>query len=329
MPCPEQTRDQEAHDERLRRRLDDQPQESQLSWYKIGNISLMEVLEDPEPWLKGSAWRQRGWTFQEELCSNRAVYFLENNFLFKCGEATWRADVALEDPTSADGSMLSGFYDDHRHRTRSLIRQPCATDRQEVIDVFRKLVHGYVIRRLSREYDVEKVFSGVANAFRESIGPLYRDIPEKMFGDAIEGCWAWDLLLTRRHGFPTWSWTGWTRQTTIPNPNYDGYLPQTISTVKNPEIGIAPVRAQKGDGPLLRFFRFTRDAPPAPLFTADSVRKFPASERATSSLFDHHFVPDLAEIERRHGTILVVEPGPMNDYLAFYEPGLSLHQTQR
>jgi len=286
----------------------------QLSWCKIGSSSVMEVLEDPEAWLKDSIWRQRGWTFQEELFSNRVVYFLENNLLFRCGGATWRADIALEDLTLTGGNMSSSaFHDDYRHRVHSLIRKPYATGRLEAIDLFRKLVHVYMIRQLTREDDIEKAFSGVANALLESVGPLYRGIPEKVFGEVIEGCWSWDLLLARRHGFPTWSWTGWTRQITIPDPDYEGSSPSTISVAKSPEIGIDPARALEGNRPLLRFFRLSRDARSKALFTDDSVRQFSPGEYP----FDH-FVPDLDEIQGRHQHILALKPGLMEDYLAFF-----------
>ena len=40
----------------------------QLAKCKAGGTFLMEVLEDPEAWLRDSTWRKRGWTLQEELC---------------------------------------------------------------------------------------------------------------------------------------------------------------------------------------------------------------------------------------------------------------------
>ncbi|KAK1752631.1 hypothetical protein QBC47DRAFT_432236 [Echria macrotheca] len=296
-----------------------------LRWCKIGDISVMEALEDPESWLRDSTWRKRGWTFQEELFSNRVVYFLRTNLLFKCGKATWRADIALEYLQSTGSETLPAYNDHYRHSVRSLMRQPHSTDRREAIDIFRKLVHAYMIRKLTREDDIERAFLGIANALRESIGPLYCGIPEKIFGEVIEGCWSWDLLLPRRDGFPSWSWVGWMRHIAIePEPEpvlYIGPGPiREVSSIKYPEIGISAARPSKRDRrPLLRFFRFTQGsvARPEPLFAADSTREVP--ESGPVSFLYNHFVPDPDEIQQRHQKMLAEMPGRMmKPFLVFF-----------
>ncbi|KAK0616710.1 heterokaryon incompatibility protein-domain-containing protein [Immersiella caudata] len=275
----------------------------QLSQCKVGNTSLMEIMENPDAWLRDSIWRQRGWTFQEELCSNRVVYFLENNLLFTCGEATWRADVALEHLPSA---VAPEYQDDHRQRIRGLTCQPDSMDRQELIGLFRKLVHGYMLRTLTRDDDIENAFSGVANALCGLLGPLYHGIPERIFGEVIEGCWCWDLILDRRQGFPSWSWTGWRR----------ALLPET-GKVKDPEIGISPARAQTASGPLLKFFRLSRyGATPQPLFDRTVV------SHSENSFLNDHFRPDADEINKGLKKVLAqAQQAPKNsstDYIAFF-----------
>lgn len=70
-----------------------------------------------------------------------------------------------------------------------------AEDSQDLLVLFRDLVKKYMQRTLSRTDDMENAFAGVAGILEPLIGPAYLGIPERMFGEVIQGCWFWDSSL--------------------------------------------------------------------------------------------------------------------------------------
>ncbi|KAK5658458.1 hypothetical protein OQA88_1847 [Cercophora sp. LCS_1] len=270
--------------------------------HQVMGASFTEVFETLTPWLKDSLWRERGWTFQEELCSSTILFFLQNNAVFSCREATWRADVHLENTAKRLENMSN-----ERDFVGEMVRHPNAVSRTESISLFRKLVDQYTLRDLTRPEDVEKAFAGVANLLKDSIGPLYRGIPENMFGEVLGGCWYWDVPLERRVGFPSWSWTGWKRNITWEENKLRPSVTKRV--IKDPEIGISPPEKQL-DSYLLKIFRFGRDEEPRPLFQS-------TSEQTLSGPFADHFTPDHAEIAQQYRR-LSNRSRPVPDCIAFY-----------
>ncbi|KAM7192068.1 Heterokaryon incompatibility protein (HET) domain containing protein [Naviculisporaceae sp. PSN 640] len=308
---------------------------------KLENLRFIEILQDPGHWLATCLWRTRGWTFQEEICSKRVVYLLPNNVLFRCQQSTWRADVHLENvtligtnpTTSPNDSSITGFI--QLDAVRDLIANPYIDD-EDIIESFQALVHAYISRRLTRADDIENAFAGVAAMIEPRLGPLFHGIPEKFFGQVLEGCWYWDVFLNRRDGgtpvpFPSWSWTGW------------------ILDEKYPEIGIkavTPYNHAKSTRTLLKFYKFTRDEV-KPLFTEGHSRSTSQENQnsssnpstALSSSFlkfspkysgdvpaalavsedtKPHFTPDSEEVFARHKKLLSTQGVKSQDCIAFF-----------
>lgn len=174
--------------------------------YDIPGLPLAKLPLTTGPSLAASTWRARGWTFQEELCSQRALVMLPEVIVFNCPSAIYREDLEFEigrlehNRASRESlTFLSGALQGLEHASQ-----------EQRLGLFQDLVKQYMRRTLSRQDDVENAFAGVAGILAPFIGALYHGIPEDHFREAIHGCWFWNTSAVRRKGgFPSWSWTGW------------------------------------------------------------------------------------------------------------------------
>jgi hypothetical protein len=162
-------------------------------------FQLAPIWRDPVEVVSRTTWRTRGWTFQEELCSSRALVILDGFIFFSCPEALWREDVHLEQGSTEWGNGLNFI--------RPFLSQQSNTGPGQ-IKFFRGLVNQYLQRHLTRSDDVENAFAGIAGLLKPIIGDLHHGIPKSLFSEILNGCWFWDELLERRPGFPSWSWLG-------------------------------------------------------------------------------------------------------------------------
>lgn len=167
-----------------------------------GGLRLHRVPLSTRLSIEACPWRMRGWTFQEELCSRRAVVLLPEVMVFSCQTAVWREDLDLETGESLETDQ--GLESVSRLLLSRGTMQP-----ETKISLFRDLVKQYIQRTLSRTDDMENAFAGVAGMLEPTLGPMYHGIPEEAFEEVLSGCWSGDTTLRRRHGFPSWSWTGW------------------------------------------------------------------------------------------------------------------------
>lgn len=174
--------------------------------YNIPGLPLAKLPSTTGPSLAASTWRTRGWTFQEELCSQRALVMLPEVVIFNCPSAIYREDLEFEigrlehNQASREGlTILSGALQGLKNASQ-----------EQLLGLFQDLVKQYMRRTLTRQDDIENAFAGVAGILAPFIGALYNGIPEVHFREAIHGCWFWDTSFVRRIGnFPSWSWTGW------------------------------------------------------------------------------------------------------------------------
>ena len=245
-------------------------------FWTIEGVDLMMIPAEPRLLLEASHWRKRGWTFKEELCSNRALIFLPNLVMFSCQEATWREDVYLEEePAQLHGDGLLSVANIGRggNLHRGAIR------------TFQGLASQYLDRTLSRTRDIENAFAGVTGLMEGLVGPLCHGVPERFFGDVIDGCWFWDHLVEARASFPRWSWTGW---------QY---------TAKHIEEGGITALPTWVDTPLLTFFLVSDELQPL----------------SSSTPYDchEHFVPDHDKMMRISSGLAAGGHGK-GDLLIFY-----------
>lgn len=232
----------------------------------IAGLPFMKLPASMKYSVESSKWKTRGWTFQEELCSQRLLVLLPDRAVFTCPSALCREDLCFEvsldthtSQNSREGLTLLSVT----------IRSLENASREQQIDLFQGLVKQYMHRTFSRDDDMENAFAGVSRMLEPVIGPSYHGIPEKYFAETIHGCWFWDTSLIRREGgFPSWSWVGWI------------YGPQQS------DVGIRPMAGQHC---VLHFYRWDAD---------NGIQKLGPSSPPLEALGDEsplkfsHFVPD-------------------------------------
>lgn len=248
--------------------------------HTLGSVKLCRTPEQPGAILQESKWRTRGWTFQEELCSSRLLVFLPDLVFYSCSEALWREDVCLETkrhaPPPGSGGELKSIH----------LRIQDNVSSSQAVEVFRDLVMQYCARSLSRPGDVENAFAGIAGILEPIVGPLYHGIPERYFRPVITGCWYWGAALSRRLGFPSWSWMGW------------------LYTSDVAETGIKPLDPEFDHGFFLHFYKLS-DGSCKPLFIEESK-------------LHEHFAPNTEQVEHKYGKIQDLAATGHLDLIAFF-----------
>jgi hypothetical protein len=159
--------------------------------------------------LRTCPWNERAWTLQERICSRRNIIFQDNKVLFHCARAKWDEDMYLEDvtPTLRDTS--------HELVPLSLLLQALGesespVDREKDIwEYLTTLQHEYLRRKMSDDMDILNAFNGITGMLTAyGMGNFLFGLPEKAFHRHI-GWTARTGPSTRRPGFPSWSWAGW------------------------------------------------------------------------------------------------------------------------
>lgn len=237
--------------------------QSQMA-YNIHNLPLLKLPASIKYSIGGSNWKTRGWTFQEELCSQRLLVMLPYCAVFACASALCREDLGFEVSHSSQDPQdsLEGLT-----LLSATIKSLESASLERWTALFQGLVKQYIHRSFSRDDDIENAFFGVSRMLEPIIGPSYHGIPENCFSEIIHGCWFWDTSLVRRTpGFPSWSWVGWI------------YRPEQT------EVGI---NAMAGQSTVLQFYRWEAGiqklGQPSPHLEAVSDERL--------SIFKH-FIPD-------------------------------------
>jgi len=149
-----------------------------------------------------SAYKQRGWTFQEEVLSRRALFFTDIGLEWRCQEvSSQEQNLEMKRPafTYVDLTIV-----------RADTLWPC-------LKKYDNLVSSYLKRRLTYEEDILRAFSGILGALRGSMsGGFLFGLPQEFFDAAL--LWIPKEHLTRRkdvgngiekYALPSWSWAGW------------------------------------------------------------------------------------------------------------------------
>ncbi|KAI3320688.1 HET-domain-containing protein [Xylariaceae sp. AK1471] len=193
------------------------------------NLSLMNVLKLDDAY-QDCAWRTRGWTFQEGLCSRRALVVTADQVFWSCETAKYCENIAFEDfPTVVNSgdvvfNVLSG------HRVFGEFGGANFSYKE-----LSSMVAAYCKRSLSVQGDILNAFTGVLNRVALNTGhEFYWGHSVSCMFDLslawVNIVWYPDAELpsvkvaTRRREkyrvyaadgssydvpFPSWSWLGW------------------------------------------------------------------------------------------------------------------------
>lgn len=154
--------------------------------------------------LQGSAWNERGWTYQEGALARRIAFFGGHDVSFLCGAGHWR------------GCLHSGRYGHSAHitdlnlRSRShytLLANEWLRDSEWSFGDFEITLSVFSERKLSYESDKLNAIAGCLNMLGRQKGMHFvHGLPSVDFHYALLWRGEYDR---RRPGFPSWSWAGW------------------------------------------------------------------------------------------------------------------------
>ncbi|KAK1513730.1 hypothetical protein CABS01_07136 [Colletotrichum abscissum] len=161
-------------------------------------------VEDFEALLAASAWSRRGWCYQEQVLSHRAILFTANGIFFQCQEALYDLEgVQLPEPEFPSTSLSPS------QRVGGLLNIPYG----ESLEYFLSAVELYSKRNFTYANDKISAFQGV---FHRHEGLM--DGKSSMFHFGLPTCafdqtFCWETPKHNPHlrnpNFPSWSWLGW------------------------------------------------------------------------------------------------------------------------
>ncbi|KAK1546484.1 hypothetical protein CPAR01_00451 [Colletotrichum paranaense] len=161
-------------------------------------------VEDFEALLAASAWSRRGWCYQEQVLSHRAILFTANGIFFQCQEALYDLEgVQLPKPEFPSTSLSPS------QRVGGLLNIPYG----ESLEYFLSAVELYSKRNFTYANDKISAFQGV---FHRHEGLM--DGKSSMFHFGLPTCafdqtFCWETPKHNPHlrnpNFPSWSWLGW------------------------------------------------------------------------------------------------------------------------
>jgi len=174
---------------------------------QISSRVKLAVLPDLELKTEQTVYETHAWTFQEMLLSRRRFIFLGGMAYFQCERRTCREDFCARKPDvvmsilqRADTSTSAAAYFGNR---AGRFYGPGETSE--------RLMQAYTRRSLSVQSDILKGFDGLQTQLgqKKNIHFFY-GMPIEYIDSAL--LWAPKRHDTRRAGFPSFSWAGWTGQ---------------------------------------------------------------------------------------------------------------------
>lgn len=185
-------------------------------------VSKFEVLHR-------TAYKSRGWTFQELLLSKRLLFLTEYQALFHCDLSLRSEAVPKEDFKN------TGQYGHGNITLQSNGGLP--RDSDTILNSYCAMIKEYTVRQLSYEEDIENAFSGLASILDEWCGgsPVVHGMMSSFFGYSMQWTFQQDQGFyntytaketgKKRAAFPSWSWVAWTASVSNICNHSAAYLP--------------------------------------------------------------------------------------------------------
>jgi hypothetical protein len=182
-------------------------------------LTLVSSLENPRHIITDSAWMTRGWTYQEGLLSRRRLIFTDQQVYFQCSSMHCFESVSTPAKVLASMSEHNGIFANHQlYPSKGFADEP---------KDFLQRINEYADKSLSYEGDILKAVAGVLRVFESSpvpfrhiwglpLYPISLSTTDRAMESLIASL-TWQVevegdegdVMTRRDGFPSWSWVGW------------------------------------------------------------------------------------------------------------------------
>ncbi|KAI9150560.1 HET-domain-containing protein [Paramyrothecium foliicola] len=206
---------------------------------KVGKHVLVSTLNDPVASIRQSRWSTRGWTYQEGLLSRRRLIFTDEQVYFEC-QSMYCCEVLntpLADLHTSDHQRFKSRFCNNSNV--GLFPKSFGSNDWEIVE----RIEEHTQRTISNQSDTLKALLGILRALGErsknpvrhcfgvpilpspprvrkrtsngrTISPDPEDAYDPFEWTSVAGfctglCWNVNKPRRRKHGFPTWSWTGW------------------------------------------------------------------------------------------------------------------------
>jgi hypothetical protein len=154
--------------------------------------------------IESSTWNTRGWTLQELVFSQRAIFVHKDSI-------TWQCHCMTQDEDSKTTYTSCNWRFSELARGLHFSTWP---DLRE----YAQLVGDYSRRKLTYEDDVLNAFSGITNTLTKTfLGGFYFGLPRLFFDTAMLWQSKGQLLRRNEEVFPSWSWVGWVGKIDVDN----------------------------------------------------------------------------------------------------------------
>ena len=171
-------------------------------------------VEDLYDDLYRSTRASRGWTFQEQMLSRRAVVFIHNCMFWECQQAVWSPDGPTPETAAAESAS---FKSPHYEKFNRMLTS-CYPD----FDLYTEMISLYNSRVFTYPQDVLPAFSGVLTTLGKNFPSGFQyGLPRVHLDIAL--LWQPFRKADRRERsnqdsgtpapkaqLPSWSWCGWT-----------------------------------------------------------------------------------------------------------------------
>ncbi|OHF00867.1 hypothetical protein CORC01_03695 [Colletotrichum orchidophilum] len=165
--------------------------------------TLCSSIEDLEAVLAISPWGSRGWCYQEQALSHRAILFSSNGIFLQCQEATHD----LQGTQLAKSRSTSPVS--QSQKVGGLLNIPQGQN----LEYFLSAVEHYSKRKFTLGKDKVSAFQGVFHTLEGMMdgerSTFHFGLPTCAFDQTV--CWraAQHGPHLRNQNFPSWSWLGW------------------------------------------------------------------------------------------------------------------------
>ena len=172
-------------------------------------IVAVEKQEHHSRLLQESTWDRRGWTLQEKVFSQRAIFFHRHTVTWECHCAIWHEGETP--PQSIPPECKSDHETSLSKSSRGLRYSPWPN-----LDQYARLVVDYSYRDLTFKEDIMRAFAGITNTLAATfLGGFHFGLPRLFFDTALLWLPDPENIMERRckdsnqNPFPSWSWVGW------------------------------------------------------------------------------------------------------------------------